>query len=93
MLDMSLIIRSQRSSTYTFAERLKLIAAILRVYKRASQDAMTGNSVFDLVCSPQDRLMEALSKTHSKERETESDTEDSPTCALQTTIAKWTVAA
>jgi len=68
MLDISLLIRSQRSSTHTFAERLKYIATVLRVYKKACQDGMTDNNVFDLVGSPRDRLREALNSSHKRKK-------------------------
>lgn len=65
MLDMRLLIHFQRSSTLTFAERLKYIDALLRIHETACQDLMTGHNVPDCVGSPQDRLVDSLVKAES----------------------------
>lgn len=74
MLDMSLLIRSQKSSTHTFAERLKYIATVLHVYKKTCQDVMTDNNVFALVGSPLDRPRKALNSSHKGKKNNKSPT-------------------
>lgn len=69
MLDMRLLIRFQRSSTLTFAERLKYTAALLHIHEKACQDLMTGHNVPDFVGSPQDRLVDSLVKAESHKGE------------------------